>query len=79
MPQDTKPTKDDKVKDEDIAFRNESIAAIRGLVQENKKLRDVISNSAKQRKSTVPQRRSSASNIRGLQTLQNTLGTPSKA
>lgn len=66
-------------KDSDIAFRNDSIAAIRGLVHENKKLRDVISASAKQRKSTVSQRQSSASKIKGLQTLQNTLGTPSKA
>jgi hypothetical protein len=66
-------------KDEDVAFRNESIATIRGLVHENKKLREAMSASAKQRKSTVSQRRGAGSRIQGLQTLQNTLGTPSKA
>ncbi len=66
-------------KDEDVAFRNDSIATIRGLVHENRKLREAMSASAKQQKSTISKRESSASRIQGLQTLKNTLGTPSKA
>jgi len=79
MSQETNSKESTPKKDEDVAFRNESIATIRGLVHENRKLREAMSASVKQRKSTVSQRKSSASRIQGLQTLQNTLGTPSKA
>jgi hypothetical protein len=79
MPEQTNSKESTPKKDEDVAFRNESIATIRGLVHENKKLREAMSASAKQRRSTVSQRQSSASRIQGLQTLKNTLGTPSKA
>lgn len=63
-----------KVKDEDIAFRNESIAAIRGLMNENKTLRDTIAASAKKRQSTVSKSKSSSNKISGLQGL----GSPIK-
>lgn len=63
-----------KVKDEDIAFRNESIAAIRGLMKENKTLKDTIAASAKKRQSTVSKSSASSNKISGLQGL----GSPIK-
>lgn len=67
-------------KDSEIPFRNDAIAAIRGLVHENKKLRDTIAESAKKKKEKSTERKESfATKIKGLQTLKDTLGTPSKA
>jgi hypothetical protein len=59
-------------KDDDMAFKNSAITAIKGLVHENKKMREAI-EASKQTKKTRKQ--SSASKIQGLQTLKNTLGT----
>lgn len=63
-----------KVKDEDIAFRNESIAAIRGLMEENKTLKDTISSNAASRKRETARQKSER--ISGLQGLGSPIKLP---
>jgi hypothetical protein len=58
-------------KDDDMSFRNSAITAIKGLVHENKKMREAVEDSKKKKKITRPE----AAKIQGLQTLKNTLGT----
>jgi hypothetical protein len=58
-------------KDDDMSFRNSAITAIKGLVHENKKMREAVEASKKKKKITRPE----AAKIQGLQTLKNTLGT----
>jgi hypothetical protein len=55
----------------DIAFRNESIATIRELMNENKTLRDTISQAAKRRKSEAS--KGGYKKISGLQQLGSTV------
>lgn len=61
----------DKTADE-MAFKNNAIKTIQGLVHENKKMRQAIDDSKKVKKKIV---RPEAAKIQGLQTLKNTLGT----
>jgi len=66
-----------KDKPEDMAFRNNAITAINSLVNENKKLREVVTSKATETKKAA-RKESAASRIQGLQTLKNTLGSPTK-
>jgi DNA gyrase/topoisomerase IV subunit B len=75
-------TKSESGSNDDIAFRNESIKAITGLIHENKKLRDTIAEKAKERKtsrqeaaSNRAKTRSESMRLRGLQGFTGQLGS----
>jgi hypothetical protein len=69
---------------DDMSFRNESVKIIGSLVNENKKMREAMTASAAARAKAdaeskkTKRRESAASRIQGLQTVKNTLGSPTK-
>lgn len=70
MATDTSKESEKKTAD-DMAFRNNAVSAINSLVNQNKKLHEVIAESKKVKKTI---KRPEAAKIQGLQTLKNTLG-----
>jgi hypothetical protein len=66
-----------KEKPEDMAFRNNAVNVINKLVNENVKMRQAMTKSAEDSKKSN-RKESAASRIQGLQTLKNTLGSPTK-
>lgn len=66
-----------KEKPEDMTFRNNAVNVINKLVNENVKMRQAMTKSAEESKKTK-RKESAASSIKGLQTVKNTLGSPTK-
>jgi hypothetical protein len=66
-----------KEKPDDMTFRNNAVMVINSLVNENKKMRESMTKAADEAKKNK-KKESAASRIQGLQTLKNTLGSPTK-
>ncbi len=78
MAAETNSKESKKEDNNDIAFRNDAITAIKGLVHENKKLRDVVAQRANEKKGASSPKQTSASRPRGLRGFTGQLGTQTK-